>query len=105
MKLCVIVTWSMVFLETNTAQYYLIMEFTCHFKHQCQKCVGTSQSFTDDLVHVLRLESYERLAAAKRHTPRSFRREYILGWNQDCGVLYERYNYTHKFEVAGRLLK
>uniref|UniRef100_A0A1B0D7V9 Uncharacterized protein n=1 Tax=Phlebotomus papatasi TaxID=29031 RepID=A0A1B0D7V9_PHLPP len=53
--------------------------------------------------------SYERFAkamfaAAGRHIPRGFRKQYIPGWNENCDELYEEYNATNNNKVAARLL-
>lgn len=44
------------------------------------------------------------LAAAKKHIPRGFRKEYIPGWSEQCEHLYEEYSQSGDSDIADDLL-
>jgi hypothetical protein len=57
-----------------------------------------------------RSDTYDRfsnaiIAAAKRHIPRGFRKDYVPGWNERCDDLYDEYNLTHDRPLADQLLQ
>jgi hypothetical protein len=46
------------------------------------------------------------IAAAKRHIPRGFRKEYIPGWEANCvNLIYQEYQSTHERGLANDLLR
>jgi hypothetical protein len=43
------------------------------------------------------------IAVAKRHIPRGYRNQYILGWDHQCDEPNEKFNSGHEKESAGHL--